>query len=256
MNLKGATAFLCCGGPSLARQPLHRLNEHGTLVAAVNNAPVAMWRQANLRPRLWFSVDSPCHFHRDIFADPACVKYVRRRYCEGDTHYGEGRREQWKMSKHDVRRETGGQWRAWKPAMEFPGVELYEVSEDDLCTATFLDSDQPPWRSGRLKSVLLVAIWFLAKAGCSRINLLGCDFHMEPSRPYAWDQRKSRSACEEANATLHWMGGVAIPKLTQALHERGITLAVVAPEDLHDRVLAAATHQPFRHASGLYELEG
>jgi hypothetical protein len=56
----GQSAFLVCGGPSLASHDLDQLQRRGILTMAVNNAA------AVVRPQLWTCVDDPANLRRDV----------------------------------------------------------------------------------------------------------------------------------------------------------------------------------------------
>lgn len=256
VNLKGATAFLCCGGMSLVEHDLSLLSGHGILVAAVNNAPVAMWRNGRVRPHLWFSVDSPRCFHHDIFLDPACQKFVRRLHCDGDQHYGQGRREQWRASRNDVRMRHEGRWVAWKPANEFPNVELYDAYDGDTFDLqSFFKYTSPPWRSEKMCSVMLPALWFLVRMGVSTINLIGCDLSMDVERPYPWEQGKSVKAVAEENVCLTWLRNSALPALIDAAYGRGTIIRRLTPGELPAAVRGVRETIPFQFAGDLYTTE-
>jgi hypothetical protein len=68
----GQSAFLVCGGPSLASHDLDQLQRRGILTMAVNNAT------AVVRPQLWTCVDDPANFCDTIWPDPAVWEFVRR----------------------------------------------------------------------------------------------------------------------------------------------------------------------------------
>lgn len=254
VTFNGAAAFLCCGGPSLNEYYLELLHGHGCLIAAVNNAPVAMWRNGRVRPHLWFSVDSPRNFHHDIFLDTACKKYVRRLFCEGDQHVGQGPRDQWKASRNDVRTRHANRWVAWQPATSFPNVELYDAA-DEFEPETFFSSPLPPWRSGKRCSVLLPAIWLLAHMGVRTINLLGCDLHMEQARPYAWEQAKTKTATDDSNVTLHWLRDRVLPHLISGAHQRGVMIKRLVPGELAAALRGVRETLPFQFAGDLYTTE-
>lgn len=250
LNYKGATAYLCCGGPSLNRYDLAILNAR-SLVAAVNNAPVAMWRRGHVRPAVWFSIDSPHRFHSDIFSDPMTVKFVWQRFCEGNLHVGEGERGQWKAARHDVRQRKGGALVPWQPATEFPNVQTYDLTAVET-VADFARSDKPVRTIGRRHSVLFAALWSLNRMGCRRVNLLGCDLHCDPADPYAWEQEKSATAADDLNEVLHWLRDTGLQEISRAFADRGTEVARIGPEAFGQELRAEQEWRRFVRADGLY----
>lgn len=160
--------FFIGGGPSLEKLNLDLLKERGILTYAVNN--IAAYK--NIRPNFWSSCDDPNSFHDSIWRDPAIMKFIRR--------------ENFKKIK------------------EPPNCYTFEVNEDfdvksffnerTVCFGNRSDlKDAYGQKGGR--SVIYCALRIMHYLGIRRVYLIGCDFKMEESRPYMFDQDK-------------WSGGV------------------------------------------------
>ena len=170
-----ATVFLVCGGPSINRQDLSGLRSRGVLVAAVNQVAAT-----HVRPDLWFSVDDPSKFHESIWKDPGILCFTKRKYL---------RHAVWETK--DSARSSG------RKAHDCPGVLGFEHRDEWPCD--FL-AGPPTWgKPGTFKSVFVVALRILADLGVSRICLLGADFHMDPQKPYAFDQDKGPAGIASNN---------------------------------------------------------
>lgn len=254
---RGAAVFLCCGGPSLTNQPLDQLRRHGILTAAVNNAPIAMWRHG-LRPQLWFCADRPSHFHPNIWTDPGCAKFCWRSYVRDPKLAGKNRIRHW----------NGKAWEPCDPATKLPNVWCYEQHEQ-FNPASWLDSPWPTWgtRNGTdptgrsCRSVLLIALWSLWKLGFSRVYLVGCDFGMLPDRPYAWEETKTVSDCNVCNRNFYRLATDWLPSIEPRLREKGCqvidcgtseVLTCFERSDLAAAVATEGTVEPFAHTAGLY----
>jgi hypothetical protein len=177
---RGGSAFLICGGPSLERTPIHLLRNPGLLTAAVNNAAVIH------RPHIWFSVDVPGHFSEAILRDSGIAKFL--------------------MWKHNSERLT-----RWDPqsqshlqietrARDLPNVWFYEHARGFEANQ-FLIQPQPTWgwggapgeKAGLPCDVMLPALRILHWMGIRTLYLVGADFEMNAQRPYAFDERSTKS---------------------------------------------------------------
>jgi hypothetical protein len=67
---RGRSAFLIAGGASFAALDHTKLRQPGILTMGLNNSV------KTFRPNLWCCVDSPDHFLRSIWLDPAIMKFV------------------------------------------------------------------------------------------------------------------------------------------------------------------------------------
>lgn len=193
---RGASVFLCCGGPSLAETPLHLLDQRGITIAAVNQCGAV-----NVRPHLWFSVDSPGRFHESLWRDPAVVKFTRR-----------------VIAKGQLRSRINGEWQFnGVEARHCPNAFFYEHSFG-FTPDNFLTLPKVAWggkaqirgKDRDTKSVFLVALRMLYWLGFRTVYLVGADFHYRPERTYPFAIRKSPNACGANNNTMNilnrWMG--------------------------------------------------
>lgn len=193
---RGASVFLCCGGPSLADTPLHLLDQRGITIAAVNQCGAV-----NVRPHLWFSVDSPGRFHESLWRDPAVVKFTRR-----------------VIAKGQLRSRVNGEWQFnGVEARHCPNAFFYE-HKLGFTPETFLALPKVAWggkgKVGRkdrdTKSVFLVALRMLYWLGYRRVYLVGTDFHYRPEKTYSFAETKGPNACGTNNNTMNilcrWMG--------------------------------------------------
>lgn len=190
---RGATVFLCCGGPSLATMPLHLLQQRGITIAAVNQCGAV-----NVRPHLWFSVDDPGHFHESLWRDPAVTKFTRRVIANGQ-----------------LRSRIGDEWRTnGTEARHCPNVFFYEHSFG-FTAETFLSLPRVAWggkaeirgKNRDTKSVFLVALRMLYWLGYRRVVLVGADFHYRPEATYSFTNPKSPNACGTNNNTMRILDG-------------------------------------------------
>lgn len=180
---RGRSAFLICGGPSLAQmgRKVHRIIQRPAfLTMAVNNAPKL------IRPNLWCSVDEPDHFLRSIFLDPKILKFQP----VGKTSKKLWHSDRWESMDVRVR--------------DCPNVFYYTLTHAGF-PDEFLSQPQFFWgfdsKSGGGRSVMHVAIKLLYVLGCRRIFLLGADFHMTPERGYAFEQARHAGSVKNNNDT-------------------------------------------------------
>lgn len=188
-RFKGATCFLVCGGPSLNSIDLTQLNRRGCLIAAVNQCGAT-----HVRPHLWFSVDSPSHFHQAIWADPAIAKF--------------GKID--KATLPTVERKNGKWVQCGDPACNFPNtwffkwVRGWDAGSFFERTKVVFGGDwkMPSGPARYTRSVMLPAIRLLYWMGVRTIILVGCDFNMTPQASYAFDDPKDVTASGYNNTTF------------------------------------------------------
>lgn len=183
---RGASAFLLCGGPSLAEMDLTPLNDPGILTMAVNNAAKVF------RPNLWTCVDSADHFLRSVWLDPTITKLVPDKL-KGSKVFDS---DQWGYIDKKVH--------------QCPNV-LYYPRKSRFDHTTYLDEPFVTWGSDKgvkdstgqagSRSVMLSALRLLHHLGVRTVYLLGCDFHMTPEQSYGFEERKKEGACRGNNNT-------------------------------------------------------
>jgi hypothetical protein len=168
----GAGCFFIGGGPSLEKLNLDLLKERGILTFGVNN--IAAWK--NIKPNLWCSTDNPHSFHETIWSDPTIMKFV-----------------------------TNGNYSKIKAP---PNCYTFQVNEDFNPYTFFTEPtvnfgnrsdlyDQDKQKGGR--SVMYCSLRIMHYLGIKRVYLLGCDFHMDDSRPYLFDQHKWKGGIQTNN---------------------------------------------------------
>jgi hypothetical protein len=183
---RGATLFLLCSGPSAATLDLPALDRRGVMTMAVNNA----WLLH--RPNLWVGVDPSHRFADSGWRDPSILKFVpathRRTY---------------------LRTVENGQIVPSKRRVgDCPNVAYFRRF-DGFNPSSFFDLPVCGW--GTLKdtrdslgiknsrTVMLAALWIAVNLGFTTINLLGCDFKMQPEKPYAFDEGKDAPGIRSNN---------------------------------------------------------
>ena len=187
---RGASAFLLCGGPSLKRHDLGKLEQRGIITCAVNNAA------AVVRPKLWVSVDDPGNFCDAIWRDPGILKFVP--LCHMEKTLTE-------------RKETGELAPSHELVGDMPAVFGYRRNEAFIADQ-WLYEDTFNWgnHSDRLdasgikgsRSVMFIALRMLFYLGIRRLYLLGCDFRMQfGTQNYAFEQDRTRASVNGNNST-------------------------------------------------------
>lgn len=184
---KGATVFLCCGGPSLAQLDLSLLQQRGIMIAAVNQVAAT-----HVRPHVAITVDKTARFHSSIWSDSAILKIAR--YQTRDDRIAE---------RH------GDDWKATGPAARDCPSTLFYKASTGFDAATFLKAGSVVWggttklhgRQRETRNVMLAALRLLYWLGARRVVLLGCDFHMQPGQSYAFEDPKNSSAAGYNNNT-------------------------------------------------------
>lgn len=187
---RGRSAFLLCGGPSLATHDLSKLSRRGVLTCALNNAAVMH------RPHLWVSVDDPGNFCDAIWRDPGVMKFVPLCHME---------------KKFTVRNERNELVESTEVVGDMPAVFSFRRNERFLAEQ-WLTEDTFNWGNhGDLvdahgvkgsRSVMLPAVRLLFFLGVRALYLLGCDFRMTlGEKNYAFEQDRSRGSVNGNNQT-------------------------------------------------------
>jgi hypothetical protein len=172
---KGSSCFFIGAGPSLNTIPnlSDVLSQRGILTFAVNNIAAK-----TIRPNIWCCIDKPKSFHRNIWDDPAILKFTKTD--NWDHGYNGGM----------VNNAPNLFW--FKINTYFTSSIFFK--ENTISCGRAKDSWDDIGQSGG-RSVMLPALRLMYYLGIRRIYLLGCDFNMTNEQPYAFEQTK-------------WPGGV------------------------------------------------
>ena len=213
---QGASAFLCCSGPSLLNQNLKPLANCITM--GVNNSPVALREHGGFSPNLWTMTDDCKNFVKSIYDDPQILKFLP----DGKPNHKLFDNNAWKEVRQKVR--------------DCPGVMYYRrppKEREFFDPKTFLTTDEFCWgnwaqrcacgyvRPESVKdklcpdcgtnnrwgsrSCMLVAIRILYELGFRKVFLLGCDFTMDANTKYAFKQDRAGGAIRNNNNTYRML---------------------------------------------------
>ena len=176
----GQKLFVVGGGPSLADVDVAEMHRTRACILAVNNAGAI----PGLRPHFWTCTDGGDHFHPNIWTDPAIRKIVPMG-----------------VGNDKVRRKREGQFTdIGLRVRDCPSTHFFELGRK-FDRHRFLPESCVTWgnppgipcseghQSGR--SVMLVAMKLAFVLGFSEVFLVGVDFRMDQSRPYAFPQEKN-----------------------------------------------------------------
>jgi hypothetical protein len=229
---RGATAFLLCGGPSLASHNLRLLEQRGVLTCAVNNAATVF------RPHLWVSMDDPTHFCDVIWRDPGILKFAPQR----------------DMERHFVVRDAQDRLQPSREVVgDMPGVFGYRHN-NTFIAARWLCQDTFNWGSNATpgdaagqngsRSVMYVALRLLFHLGVRRLYLLGCDFRMQTGAAnYAFPQRRCASSVRHNNTTYRILNE-RLAQLLPYFQQEGYEVRNCTPNS----GLVVFPHVPFEEA--------
>lgn len=213
---KGASAFLCCSGPSLLNQDLTKIS--GMVTLGVNNSPIALRKHGGFSPNFWTMTDDVKNFCKSIYEDPKIIKFLP----DGKVKHRLWDNNAWKESKKRVRECPGVVYYSRPPGLE----EFFSVD-------TFIDDSRFCWGNharrcacGHTKkeggpkecpdcgstntwgsrSCMLVAVRILYELGFKNVFLLGCDFRMEKGKAnYAFEQDRSSGSVRNNNNTYRML---------------------------------------------------
>lgn len=209
----GATCFLVCGGPSLAKMDLSQIPTRGPVVFAINNA-AAFVPHADL----WVHMDEAGRYSPTIWRDARLAKFVE---------IGRGR--------EPIRDTTPEGLKMGQRADTMPNVHRIQQQGGACDPSTFFTSKS--LQSGYLaerdergkdvvarRSTMTWALRLIADLGFTTVNIIGADFHMEASQPYAWEEVKARPHdVRGCNATMAHVNGL-FTELQPHLQALGITV--------------------------------
>ena len=208
-HYKGQSLFLVLSGPSTRELDLTVLKGRGLVSMAVNNA----WTL--LRPNFWVGVDPPSRFVDLGWLDPGITKFVPACHI------------------HSPIREFDGRVIGPSPlrVKDCPATWFFN-RRDTFDPDTFWTEQGLEWGSTTTgtdalglknsRSVMLPALRLAHYLGFSTLYLLGCDFHMEGDKPYAFSERKSARGVSANNALYK-----ALTQRFESLVRKGLPLSVV-----------------------------
>jgi len=187
---RGCTGFLVLSGPSARELDLSLLEKPGLLKMCVNNS------SRLTRPNLWTCVDPPDRFLYSVWADPTVMKFVP------DSFRNKSLWDSYK-DKPIFDRVVGDCPNVFYYPRNnnfVPGAWLRDTSINwgQSGDHSFYDYDLGKNVSG-VRSCMLVAVRIMAMLGVRTIFLVGADFHMDPKKPYAFDQDKGEGGARSNN---------------------------------------------------------
>lgn len=197
----GAACFITLTGPSILEHDLDALKRRGIYTIGVNNSP------AIIKPNFWTYVDRSYRFHDAIWRDPAITKSVPVQHLV-----------KWQLKRWDEEAKAPVPWAkpdgdAVRPR-DCPGVITHRrnawFSDKDWLSEPSLNwgnSDKSSKKNGwpHKLDTMFLAINSAYALGFRRVFLLGCDFTMSPTRPYAIDEGKEPTAVNNCNMGYHKM---------------------------------------------------
>jgi hypothetical protein len=191
--LAGHSAFLIGGGPSANNLPLEQLNERGIFSMGVNNVA----GHPRFIPQAFVCSDPPLKFSHSIWLDPKIMKFIPFPKLRG--------------GRSKLRRKVDGKFIKFdKYTHQCPNVWGFKrqswLKPDD----SFFLTDGACWgnhksgvaRTGEPKTVntMFLGLRLVAYLGCSRLFLVGVDFHMGDGYGYSFDQERDEGACQSNNS--------------------------------------------------------
>ncbi|MBD3284626.1 hypothetical protein GF395_04270 [Candidatus Uhrbacteria bacterium] len=195
---RGGHVFLIASGPSTKDMDLTPLKSPGIMTMTMNNSIAAVRTSKKpyfLRPNFWCCVDPPDRFFLSIHRDPAVMKFYPRRFSE---------KALWDAETYTESRYKVGDC---TNIFEFERNNCFNerkwIIEPTLNWGNHKDRYvKDPKTNKKIngkRSVMLPSIKILLMLGFRHIYLVGCDFNMQPDRPYAFDQEKHAGGCKSNN---------------------------------------------------------
>ena len=214
---EGQSAFLICSGPSLNDIDTSLLYGAGIFRMGVNNSPKVV------RPHFWTHVDSPDRFLSSIWLDPTIMKFTPWKHRNGQLWNSFEHKE---LGKKPVNMKQT-YFYDWQLGFN-PDTWLHQPSfnwGNDEKTEFIFEGQS--YKGGR--SCMLVAIKLLILMGFNRIYLVGCDFNMNTTKPYAFDQGKGKGSVKGNNKSYIKFNNY-YKALRPKLEEAGIKIINANPE--------------------------
>jgi len=195
---QGGHAFLLASGPSTNHMDLRDLTKPGIFVMCMNNsftAPRFSKEPFHLRPNAWCCVDPPDRFLLSMHRDAQVMKFYPRGF------HG---KVLWDAEKYVESQYKVGDC---PNIIEFPRNNVFNkkewLSQDSLNWGNHKDSSVISPKTGKKingkRSVMLPSMKILVMLGFKHIYLVGCDFNMQPGKPYAFEQEKHPGGCKSNN---------------------------------------------------------
>jgi hypothetical protein len=194
------SVFVVCNGPSFQEVDWTLLKQPGIITFGMNNGGHLF------RPNFWACADDPVRFMGSIWVDPTITKFLPMSHFEKPI---------WDLTNDRYSEKCPG---------DFPnvlGVRLNERFNAD----TWLDEDSVNWGNhfevGGGRSILLVVLRISCLLGFKDIHLVGCDFHMSPTKKYWFDEDRSENIIYNNNRNYTAVEGLLAelaPKLKAAGH--------------------------------------
>lgn len=185
---RGAALFLLCSGPSLETVNRELLARRGVVTMGLNNSP------AIVRPHLWTYVDAPTRWIEQIWNDAAVLKFIPQ------AHHTQRFRVRDARDRLKDSAQTIG---------ELPAVFSYlrnaDFNPDRWLTEPSFNwgcADELRCADGATgtRTVFLVALKLAYWLGFRTVYLLGCDWRMDPAKPYAFAQAADAGKARSNNA--------------------------------------------------------
>lgn len=250
--------FLITSGPSLTtqlnekvkgRHGTHLLKEYlrmpGFVTMGVNNSTSVF------RPDLWAHVDPADRFLLSVWQDPRITKFcssksLKRRLFDSV-----------KRQKLDI------------APRDCPNVFKFEKNHK-FDPEAIISKGLISWggavagEESNTKSVLLAALSLALNLGFKEIYVLGADFHMNPERPYCFDEIKKDSQAESNNRSYRNINNklsVALPvwnkkgfQIFNTLNQSGLTaLPFINISDAIERTESKIINPDLEKTRGLYK---
>lgn len=204
----GAPAFLLLGGPSARSLPLNELSRRGCLTLTVNNA--AGMLPERCRPHVMIHTDGTGKFHDSLWRDPAVLKLTPVKMWNGT-----GRPERHKGIFHRAPngelRQVPGVRAKWMPSVygfhrnsDFrPNEWLFEptINQGNDEQHARGEKGHKPNGFPNVINTMFAALRIAFYLGVKRLYLLGCDFSMDVTRPYGFEQEKNPGGVGGCNAS-------------------------------------------------------
>jgi len=183
---KGRTVFLICNGPSFGRVDHDLLRRSSIFTFGINNGGHLF------RPNFWTCVDDPTRFMTSIWEDPTMLKFVPMAHFQKPI---------WLDAEERMSDDTVA---AYPSIIGFRRNERFQAAQ-------WLYEDTINWGNhedlGGGRSVMISALRICHLLGFRRVNLLGCDFHMEKEAGYWFDEQRSDNAVKNNNNSYRIMTG-------------------------------------------------
>ena len=164
---KGSAAFLVCGGPSLNKLPLEKLQEKGICTLGLNNA------SGLVKTNVFCCSDPPGKFHHGIWFDPSIMKLVPTPKLKGRI----------RIKNPDGSFTPGPRVRDCPNVFGFKRICEYYSDK-------FLTEDGATWgnnnagvavtKGPKILFTFFIALRLMHYLGVRRVYMLGVDFQMKP----------------------------------------------------------------------------